>query len=139
MWQACELLHVAEVVRGRRKDATLSFQLANDLIVLDVVPEYLDDPDSRGFATLLAWLNPEYTMTVNLEETEQAAAMEAPGDEAARDHILSPRVRVAAFQYLLRPIRGFEEFVTQVEFFVPSAREYRCQFGCFQSISRCSC
>ena len=30
--------YVAEVVRGRRKDATLSFQLANDLIVLDVVP-----------------------------------------------------------------------------------------------------
>ena len=41
--------YVAEVVRGKRKDPTLSFQLANDLIVLDVVPEYLDDPDSRGY------------------------------------------------------------------------------------------
>lgn len=123
--------YVPEVVRGRREDATLSFQLANDLIVLDVVPEYLDDPDSRGFATLLEWLNPEYTMTVNLEENEQAAAIEAPGDEEARDHILSPRVRVAAFQYLLRPIRGFEEFATQVEVFVRSAQEYRCQFARF--------
>ena len=32
--------YVAEVVRGRRKDATLSFQLKNGLVVLDVVPQY---------------------------------------------------------------------------------------------------
>src|SRR5487761_2074626 len=44
--------YVAEVVKGRRKDPTLSFQLANGLVVLDVVPEYLEDPESRGFATL---------------------------------------------------------------------------------------
>jgi len=123
--------YVAEVVRGRRKDPTLSFQLANNLIVLDVVPEYLDDPDSRGFATLLEWLNPEYTVTVNLEESEQAAAMEAPSALRARDRVLSPRVRIAAFQYLLRPIQSFEEFATQVEFFVRSAQEYRCQFALF--------
>jgi GNAT superfamily N-acetyltransferase len=43
--------YVTDVVRGKRKDPTLSFQLANGLIVLDVVPEYLDDPDSRGYVS----------------------------------------------------------------------------------------
>jgi predicted amidohydrolase/GNAT superfamily N-acetyltransferase len=123
--------YVADVVRGRREDPTLSFQLANGLIVLDVVPEYLDDLDSRGYATLLEWLNPEYTVTVSLEETEQAAAMEMDGDETSRDRAPAARVRIAAFQYLLRPIRDFDEFVTQVEFFVRSAQEYRCQFALF--------
>jgi len=107
--------YVAEVVRGRKKDPTLSFQLANGLIVLDVVPEYLEDPDSRGYATLLEWLNPEYAVTVSLEESEQTAAMDMLGDEAMRERIVPSRVRIAAFQYLLRPIRCFEDFATQVE------------------------
>jgi len=123
--------YVAEVVHGRRKDPALSFQLANGLIVLDVVPEYLEDPDSRGYATLLEWLNPEYTVTVSLEETEQAAAMELPGNEATRERVVPSRVRIAAFQYLLRPIHCLEDFATQVEFFVRSAQEYRCQFALF--------
>jgi len=123
--------YVAEVVHGWRKDPTLSFQLANGLIVLDVVPEYLEDPDSRGYATLLEWLNPEYTVTVSLEETEQAAAMELPANEAARERVVPSRVRIAAFQYLLRPIHCFDDFATQVEFFVRSAQEYRCQFALF--------
>ena len=123
--------YVAEVVHGRRKDPTLSFQLANGLIVLDVVPEYLEDPDSRGYATLLEWLNPEYTVTVGLEESEQAAAMEVSGEDKSREGTVPSRVRIATFQYLLRPIECFEEFATQVEFFVRSAQEYRCQFALF--------
>jgi predicted amidohydrolase/ribosomal protein S18 acetylase RimI-like enzyme len=123
--------YVAEVVRGKKKDPTLSFQLANGLIVLDVVPEYLDDPESRGYATLLEWLNPEYTVTVSLEESEEIAAMDEPDLEAARALPLASRVRIATFQYFLRPIHSFEDFATQVEFFVRSAQEYRCQFALF--------
>lgn len=123
--------YVAEVVRGRRKDPTLSFQLANGLIVLDVVPEYLADPDSRGYATLLEWLNPEYTVAVSLEESEEVAAIDLPGEEKRSERAVHARVRIAAFQYLLRPIQCFEDFVTQVEFFVRSAHEYRCHFAVF--------
>jgi len=123
--------YVAEVVRGRRKDPTLSFQLANGFIVLDVIPEYLEDPDSRGYATLLEWLNPEYTVTMSLEESEEAAAMEVLPEETTHERAVPTRVRIAAFQYLLRPISCFEDFSTQVEFFVRSAREYRCQFAMF--------
>ena len=74
--------YVAEVVAGKRKDPTLSFQLANGLVVLDVVPKYLEDTDSRGFATLLEWLNPEYVTTVSLQSAGQLDGLEEPGEEA---------------------------------------------------------
>ncbi len=123
--------YVEEVVQGKRKDPTLSFQLANGLVVLDVVPEYLEDIESRGFATLLEWLNPEYVASVSLEAGEQHAALEEPGEEALRERLGPSRVRIAALQYLLRPIRRFEDFATQVEFFVRSARDYRSHFVVF--------
>jgi predicted amidohydrolase/GNAT superfamily N-acetyltransferase len=123
--------YVADVVRGRRKDTTLSFQLANGLVVLDVVPEYLDDPQSRGFATLLEWLNPEYVTSVSLEAREEEAALEELGEEARGRRPRISRVRIAAIQYLLRPITRFEDFATQVEFFVRGAQEYRSHFLVF--------
>lgn len=123
--------YVAEVVMGKRKDPTLSFQLANGLVVLDVVPEYLEDKESRGYATLLEWLNPEYVASVSLQIGKQPAATEEFRGEAARPRTRSSRVRIATMQYLLRPITRFEDFATQVEFFVRSAREYRCQFILF--------
>lgn len=123
--------YVAEVVRGKRKDPTLSFQLSNGLVVLDVVPEYLEDPDSRGFATLLEWLNPEYVTAVGLEAAEEQAAIEELTEEAGRAHPQPSHVRIAAMQYLLRPITRFEEFATQAEFFVRSAQEYHTHFVLF--------
>ncbi len=123
--------YVAEVVADKRKDPTLSFQLANGLVVLDVVPKYLEDTDSRGFATLLEWLNPEYVTTVSLQSAGQLEGLEVPGEEARHERARPSRVRIAAMQYLLRPISCFEDFATQVEFFVRSAREYRSQFVLF--------
>lgn len=123
--------YVADVVRGKRKDVTLSFQLANGLVVLDVVPEYLDDPQSRGFATLLEWLNPEYVTNVSLEAREEEAALEELAEEARRLRPRISRVRIAAIQYLLRPITRFDDFATQVEFFVHGAQEYHSHFVVF--------
>jgi predicted amidohydrolase/ribosomal protein S18 acetylase RimI-like enzyme len=123
--------YVAEVVAGRQKDPTLSFQLANGLVVLDVVPEYLEDTESRGFATLLEWLNPEYVTTVSLQNAGQPEGSEQSGEKIPHEHVRPSRVRIAAMQYLLRPITRFEDFATQVEFFVRSAREYRSQFVLF--------
>ncbi len=52
--------YVLEVVRGRLKDPTLSFQLKHGFEVLAVVPDYLhQDPDSRGYAAVIEWLNPD--------------------------------------------------------------------------------
>ncbi|HEY9722545.1 MAG TPA: carbon-nitrogen hydrolase family protein [Oscillatoriaceae cyanobacterium] len=41
------------------------------------------------------------------------------------------RVRIASVQYLLRPIKNFEEFAQQVTFFVESAADYGSQFVLF--------
>ena len=122
--------YVAEVVAGKRKDPTLSFQLANGLVVLDVVPEYLEDTESRGFATLLEWLNPEYVTTLSLHP-DQREMSESRVEKSLRKHPRVARVRIAAMQYLLRPINRFEDFATQVEFFVRSAREYHSHFVLF--------
>jgi predicted amidohydrolase/ribosomal protein S18 acetylase RimI-like enzyme len=123
--------YVEEVVREKRKDPTLSFQLANGMVVLDVVPEYLEDEDSRGYATLLEWLNPAYVSTVSLESNDEHVALEEPYEDALHHPLGPPRVRIAAIQYLLRPIGCFEDFATQVEFFVRSAREYGSHFVMF--------
>jgi predicted amidohydrolase/GNAT superfamily N-acetyltransferase len=123
--------YVAEVVRGKRKDPTLSFQLANGLVVLDVVPKYLEDAESRGYATLLEWLNPEYMVSVSLQPNGEPSGVEELAPEAVSEHRGPSRVRIAAMQYLLRPITRFEDFATQVEFFVRSAREYQSHFVVF--------
>ena len=123
--------YVAEVVDGKRRDPALSFQLENDLVVLDVVPGYMNDTESRGFATVLEWLNPEYSSSVSLQAGLQHAALGQAAAEAMRGTPRPRRVRIAAVQYLLRPIAGFEDFVHQVEFFVRSAKDYKAHFLLF--------
>ncbi|HTQ60885.1 MAG TPA: GNAT family N-acetyltransferase [Candidatus Solibacter sp.] len=123
--------YVSDVIKGKRKDPTLSFQLANGLVVLNVVPEYLDDSESRGFATLLEWLNPEYVASVSLEGGGQQVPPEVLRRELVDERPRSSRVRIAAMQYLLRRITRFDDFATQVEFFVRSASDYGAQFILF--------
>jgi predicted amidohydrolase len=94
-------------------------------VVLDVIPAYLHDPESRGFATLLEWLKPEYKTEVSLE------ICGTPSDFVSGRKPRLRRVRIAAIQYFLRPITGFDEFAKQTEFFVRSAEDYRCQFVVF--------
>ncbi len=123
--------YVAEVVRGRIKDPTLSFQLGSGLVVLDVVNEYLDDDDSRGFATLLEWLNPEYVTDLGLHGPEEPVALVESTNGNKPERPRTMRVRIAAMQYLLRPITRFSDFATQVAFFVRSAQEYGSNFVLF--------
>ena len=123
--------YVAEVIEGKRKDPALTFQLENGLVVLDVVPDYLQDTESHGFATVLEWLNPEYTSSVILQASLQHAALEQQLAESMRETPRPRRVRIAAVQYLLRPISRFEDFVSQVEFFVRSAKDYHAHFVLF--------
>lgn len=121
--------YVAEVARGKRSDPTLSFQLANGFVVLDVVPDYLRDADSLSYATLLEWLNPEYLSAVSLETSELRENALTSGDGGGPPR--ARRVRIAAVQYELRPIGSFDEFAEQVELFVRTAHEYHCQFVMF--------
>jgi len=63
--------YVQAVVRGELRDPTLSFQLREGFEVVAIVPSYLhDDPESRGFAAVIEWLNPDVA---------------TPADSAGRD------------------------------------------------------
>jgi predicted amidohydrolase/GNAT superfamily N-acetyltransferase len=123
--------YVAEVVMGKRTDPTLSFQLANGFVVLDVVPGYIVDKESRGFATLLEWLNPAYVTSLSFQANEEDASVKELAEAALREQRRPRRVRIAAMQYLVRPINCFEDFASQVDFFVRSARSYRSNFVVF--------
>ena len=122
--------YVTEVMRGRIKDPTLSFQLDNGLVVLDVVSGYLPDSQSRSYATLLEWLNPEYVSTVSLRASAPPEPLRRGADGGA--HPSGPRrVRIAAVQYELRSIGSFDDFARRAEFFAYTAEEYRSQFLLF--------
>ena len=123
--------YVAEVVSGKRHDPALSFQLENGLAVLEVVPGYMTDCESCGYATVLEWLNPEYASSVLLASSVRHAKLEKEVADAMRERPRPRRVRIAAMQYLMRPISCFEDFVSQVEFFVRSAKEYKAHFVLF--------
>jgi GNAT superfamily N-acetyltransferase len=52
--------YVIKVVRGELRDQTLTFQLRQGFHVLAVVESYLrHDPESRGYAAVIEWLNPK--------------------------------------------------------------------------------
>ena len=53
--------YVREVLAGERRDNVLGFQLAQGFVVKGIIPRYLpSDHASKGFATLLEWVNPAY-------------------------------------------------------------------------------
>ena len=69
--------YVLDVIRGRLRDPTLSFQLKEGFHVFAVVHGYLrNDPESHGYAALIEWLNPDVT---------------TPADSAAWNTRFAPR------------------------------------------------
>jgi len=50
--------YVRDVVEGKTSDRVLSAQLRSGLKVAGILKDYLDDPNSANYATLLVWENP---------------------------------------------------------------------------------
>jgi hypothetical protein len=123
--------YVAEVVDGKRKDPALSFQLENDLVVsgrgsrLHARHGILRICDGAGMA--------EPGIHFVGQPAGKSATCGAGAGCGRVDAWHSPtrRVRIAAVQYLLRPIASFDDFVHQVEFFVRSAKDYKAHFLLF--------
>lgn len=114
--------YVQAVREGRRRDPTLSFQLANDFEVIGILREYVpSDHESLGYAAHLAWRNPRL-----LDQPDM------PPITAPRQ--LPDAVRVASVQYLQRRIASFEEFATQIEYFTHIAADYNADFVVFPEL-----
>lgn len=103
--------YARRVVKKQLKDPVLTTQLANGFAIRSILPGYLpNDFESRGYAVLMEWLNPDHL----------------PGEALAIQ-----QVRVAAVQYQMRLVSSFEEFAQQCQFFVDAAGEYRADFIVF--------
>ncbi|MFV2000519.1 MAG: GNAT family N-acetyltransferase [Acidimicrobiia bacterium] len=50
--------YVKAVAAGELADSTLSFQLANGFEVLGAIANYVDDPETDGWASFIVWHNP---------------------------------------------------------------------------------
>ncbi len=96
-------------------DPILSFQISNGFEVKQILKAYLpEDKDSRGYATLLQWHNfyydPENTRLIGAEKTV---------------------ARVGCVQWQMRDFGGLEDFMQQVEYFVDSLSDYKCDIAIF--------
>lgn len=112
--------YVDAVCAGRLRDRALSFQLRNGFELIGVLPGYLpSDTASRGNAAHLVWRNPK---------------IDARADARPSARPLPESVRVATVQYQQRRVASFEEFATQVEYFVDIAADYRADFVVFPEL-----
>jgi predicted amidohydrolase/GNAT superfamily N-acetyltransferase len=89
-------------------DQVLSFQLRHGFVVRGILRNYIVDPMSHNLASLIEWLNPDYT----------------PKE-------VSSKVRIACVQYQVRKIETFDDFANQVEYFVETAADYGSDFVLF--------
>ncbi len=98
--------YVQRVIAGELKDLVLSFQLREGFTVRSVMPNYLRDPKSRNYGSLIEWLNPDY---------------KAPAAG-------SRKARVACVQYQMRKVKSFADFERQITYFVDVAADYHADF-----------
>jgi predicted amidohydrolase/ribosomal protein S18 acetylase RimI-like enzyme len=103
-----------ELVKNRElHDPVLSFQLANEFHVRKVIAGYEPlDKETRGYATLLEWINIYY------EETRAPEQFGQPKEV----------VRVGAVQWQMRPVSSFEDLMKHLEFFVDTVAGYKADF-----------
>lgn len=106
--------YLAAVLRKELRDTVVTAQRANGFVVRGLLPGYLkSDKESGGNAVLMEWVNSDW--------------VPLHGPRASN-------VRVAAVQYEMRPIKSFEEFANQCEFFIDTASEYRADFLLFPEL-----
>jgi len=106
-----EYVHAVEL--GEQRDVVLSFQLREGFVVRGILRNYVRDPLSANYATLIEWQNPDYR------------------PKSAED---VRKVRVASVQYQVRRVASFESFADQVEYFVSTAADYRADFVMFPEL-----
>jgi predicted amidohydrolase/GNAT superfamily N-acetyltransferase len=104
--------YAEHVLAGDMRDLVLSFQLREGFQLRRVMPNYLQDPNSRNHASLIEWLNPDYN----------------PEKSGAR------KVRIACVQYQMREVTSFEEFARQVSYFVDVAADSDADFVLFPEL-----
>ena len=97
-------------------DPVLNFQISNDFHPVRVLKGYLEgDTASNEYAVLMEWDNIYYT-----KPNKKASSVKTV-------------VRLGLIQWQMRPYKGLDDLMQQVEYFIDSVAAYRCDFC---SISR---
>lgn len=93
--------------------------------------EYLaDDNESHGYASLIAWINPDYDASkpTGLQLAAQRISKMTTTPKTSEYKPKQITVRIAAVQYLLRSIHDWNGFENQVRFVMKAAGDYKPQF-----------
>ena len=106
--------YIDKVKRKEIHDPVLNFQISNDFHPAKVLKGYLEGDEASGeFAVLLEWDNIYY---------------EKPNKKATQ---IKKIVRLGLIQWQMRPYKGLDELLQQVEFFVDAVSGYRSDFALF--------
>jgi len=110
-----------EAVKARKvRDQVATFQLANGFEAIGLLHDYLpSDKESLGCAAHMIWRNP-YVDQIN----------------SMPQRSMRPKdwVRVATVQFQQRKVASFEEFVSNVEYFVDVVSDYKSDFVVFPEL-----
>lgn len=107
--------YIEKVISKEITDPVLTPQLANNFVLIRLIPEYLPtDKESVGYATFLEWTNIDYDPST------------AQGYKNHPEY-----VRVCAIQYLMRIVKDFRDFARYCEYFIDVASDYKCDFILF--------
>ncbi len=104
--------YAQRVAAGDLRDLVLSFQIFHGFQLRGVMPNYLRDPRSHNWASLIEWLNPDYQ----------------PVPHGRR------KVRLACVQYKMRKVQSFADFARQVTYFTDVAADYEVDFVMFPEL-----
>ncbi len=111
--------YIEQVQNSKIRDQVVNFQLRNGFEIIGVLPAYEpEDKQSRGYAAHMVWRNPR------LIAEEMMPARKQRGR-------LPDTVRVATVQFQMRQVESFEEFASNVEYFVDVAADYKSDFVVF--------
>lgn len=112
--------YIEQVREGKLRDPVLNFQIANGFTPIGVLPGYLpEDKASGSFAAHMVWRNPYVDPD------------ERPQHRVPRD---IESVRLATCQLQARPVKDFDEFIRNIEYFVDVASGYRSDFVVFPEL-----
>ncbi|MCC6599002.1 MAG: GNAT family N-acetyltransferase [Alphaproteobacteria bacterium] len=111
--------YVEAVQAKKLRDPVLGFQMRNGFEPIGIIENYLPvDKESMGYAVHMAWRN-----ALNTEDKTKQQRGRRKGS-----------VRVSCVQFQVRKVKSFENFISQVEYFVDIASDYRADFVVFPEL-----
>lgn len=114
--------YLQAVIDRKISDPVISFQNRMGFEPIGLMKDYIPyDKASGGYATHMVWRNPYAT------ETPQPS--DAPAAPALKEVI-----RVATVQFQARRVESFEEFMSNIEYFVDVVSDYRSDFVVFPEL-----